>query len=115
MKKTPEPPKGDLLDTDIKLDESADELVVTRKQDVSTILKRNRELQWHPDYDGYTPSRNMQHAASIPMILIEKWKNEEGIDAFNPDHWPRIVRKLNDPAYKYLRTGGGKLKATKAR
>jgi hypothetical protein len=43
------------------------------------------------------------------MIIIEKWKVEEGIDVFNPDHINRVRAKLNSNEYKYLRTSSGRI------
>lgn len=81
---------------------------VKSTQDVEPILKRNREYQ--ASKNGYTPSRDLKWVASIPLIIAEKWKKEEGIDIFNKNHREAIRKKLNDPEYSYLRTGGGKLK-----
>jgi hypothetical protein len=76
-------------------------------QDVEPILENNKALQGLND--GYTPSKEFRRAASIPNVIIEKWRIEEGIDFFNPDHWPAIKRKLNDPDYLWLRTAPGRL------
>lgn len=43
-------------------------------------------------------------AASIPLSLWLKWKNEEGWDAFDPNYSDKLKQKLNDPDYAYLRT-----------
>jgi len=82
-------------------------ITIVRSQDVAPILDRNKALAaWN---DGYSPSRELRRAASIPLIVAEKWRNEEGIDVFNPDHWPAVKRKLNSSDYAYLRTAPGKL------
>jgi len=90
-------------------DASEDRMVMRYSQDMSPIFDRNRELQWSTEWDGYTPSRDLKMVASIPMIVVQKWLTEEGVNVFNSDHWPIIKRKLNDPAYRYLRTGGGRV------
>jgi hypothetical protein len=51
----------------------------------------------------------MWRAASIPNIIVEKWKKEEGIDIFNNDDWPKIKAKLNSEEFKFLRTSPGKI------
>ena len=76
-------------------------------QDHEPILDQNKAMATHND--GYTPSRDMRRVASIPLILWLKWKNEEGWDAFNPHHSDRLMRKLNDPDYAFLRTAPGNL------
>lgn len=78
--------------------------VVGREQDVEAILEANKALQGSDTYtrDGFKES--WWHYATIPNVLIEKWKIEEGIDVFNKDHSRRVFQKLNDPAYRFLKT-----------
>jgi hypothetical protein len=59
--------------------------------------------------DSYNKRRDMKHVACVPLSIINKWRLEEGIDIFNDDHWPRVKEKLNDPDWKFLRTGSGNL------
>jgi hypothetical protein len=82
-------------------------LIIERAQDCAPILDRNKTLA--NDGDGFSASRAMRRVASIPLVLIEKWANEEGIDFFNPDHADAIKRKLNDPDYLWLRTAPGRV------
>lgn len=81
--------------------------IIHSTQEVAPILEWNKAAQTHND--GYTPSREMRRVASIPMALISKWLHEEGWDAFNPAHHDKLMRKLNDPEYRYLRTAEGRL------
>ncbi|HWA60863.1 MAG TPA: hypothetical protein VG939_05785 [Caulobacteraceae bacterium] len=76
-------------------------------QDVEAILDRNKAMATHND--GYAPSRELRRVASIPLVLILKWKNEEGWNAFDPACAERLRRKLNDPEYQFLRTAPGRL------
>ena len=71
------------------------------------IIERNKAMRTHND--GYTPSRELRRVAVIPFILIEKWKNEEGWDALNPEHSDKLVQKLNDPDWAYLRSADGQI------
>lgn len=82
-------------------------LIVHRKADVEANLEANKAL--YTLNDGYTPSREMRRAASIPMAIIEKWRNEHGIDVFNPDHIGAVRRLLNSNEYAFLRTAPGRL------
>ena len=81
--------------------------VLETAQDVAPILDRNRALA--TDGDGYTPGREMRRAASIPLVVAEKWRNELGVDLLDPDHWPAVKRLLNDPDWRWLRTAPGRL------
>lgn len=77
-------------------------------QDVAPILERNKAMQAHND--GYSPSRELRRVAFIPNILRLKWLNEEGWDAYRPDlYGERLVAKLNDPEWRFLRTAPGRI------
>ncbi len=77
-------------------------------QDVAPILERNRALQ-NADDRGWSPARDLRRAATIPDIIVLKWRKDYGIDVFNRDHWPAVKRLLNDPEWRYLRTAPGRL------
>ena len=42
-------------------------------------------------------------------VLINKWLQEEGWNALDPEHSDRLMRKLNSSEYAYLRTADGQL------
>lgn len=91
-----------------RLEEDSDgSLIVHRLADVEPLLELNKALA--TSGDGYTPSRDLRRAASIPLAIIEKWRNEHGIDVFNPDHMPAVRRLLNSNEYAFLRTAPGRL------
>jgi len=75
--------------------------------DVSAILERNKAMANHND--GYSPSREMRRAASIPLSIVFKWLNEEGWFALDPRNWDRLSKKLDDPDWRWLRTAPGHL------
>lgn len=82
-------------------------LTVIRLSDVEENLEQNKRL--YTLNDGYAPSRELRRAASIPMSVIEKWKNELGIDVFDPNHREAVRKLLNSSEYLYLRTAPGRL------
>ena len=79
-------------------------IVGSEVQDLSPILEMNKALQKNEDYSKQGIKDSWWHYATIPMIVIEKWKNELGIDVFNKDHAKRVKKLLNDPEYRYLKT-----------
>jgi hypothetical protein len=87
-------------------DPLTDETVLESVQDVAPIVERNKALQ-NADDKGWSPSRELRRAATIPDIVILKWRNELGVDVLNPDHWPAVKRLLNDPEWRHLRTAPG--------
>lgn len=82
---------------------------IERVQDVQPILDRNKALANDSSYKQQGMKDSFLHAAHIPMIIIEKWLLEEGIDVFNAEHYPKVRAKLNSSEYQYLRTTTGKL------
>ncbi len=80
-----------------------DMTIVAREQDVEGILDLNKHLRNDTGYSQKGMKNDWWHYATIPNILIEKWKAEEGIDVFNKDHKKKLFQKLNSPEYKYLR------------
>ena len=86
---------------------------VLRTQDVSAILDKNKEDQNDSSFNnGYTPSRDMKHVARIPLIVLEQWAKEAGIEKrkiYGKEMNEIIRRKLNDPDNKFLRTGLGEV------
>lgn len=84
-------------------------MITCATQDTTPVLELNKAMATHND--GYTPSREMRRVASIPLILIYKWRQEEGWDAFDPQHADKLAQKLNDPDYAYLRTAPGRVRA----
>lgn len=80
-------------------------------QDVAPMLEWNKAAANHND--GYTASRDIRRAASIPYAIGIKWLNEEGwwfMDAgHDPDVARKLMQKLNSSDYAYLRTAGGRL------
>ena len=83
-------------------------LLIHSVQDVAPVLERNKALQ--TANDGYSPSRELRRVAFIPNILRLKWLNEEGWDAYRPDlYGEKLVAKLNDPEWLFLRTAPGRV------
>ena len=47
--------------------------------------------------------------ARIPLMVIAKWRNELGVDYWNPDHQDKVDALLNDADWRWLRTDEGRL------
>lgn len=78
---------------------------ILSQQNSSPILENNKAMATHND--GYSPSREMRRVASIPFTVIQKWLQEEGWDAFDPNNAHKLAAKLNSNEYEYLRTAPG--------
>ena len=85
---------------------NGDECAIQTTADVQPILDMNKYLA--NDGDGYSPSRELRRIASVPLIVIEKWRNELGVDVFNKDHARKVRQLLNDADWRFLRTSPGR-------
>ena len=63
-------------------------------QRTARLLDLNQEAQNH--CDPYNAARDVRMVARIPLIIIAKWRNELGVDYWNPDHQDKVDRLLND-------------------
>ena len=73
-------------------------------QVVEPLLDLNREAASH--CDPYNAARDVRMVARIPLVVIAKWRNELGVDYWNPDHQDKIDALLDDPEWRWLRTDG---------
>lgn len=71
----------------------------------NAILERNKQFDSYTD--GYTPSRDLQHVASIPMSVIALWIQRYGVDPTARGNETLLMRLLNDPEWREVRTGPG--------
>jgi hypothetical protein len=71
-------------------------------QQAAPILDLNKEAANH--CNPYNAERDVRMVARIPLIVIAKWRNELGVDYWNPDHQAKVDRLLADPEWKWLRT-----------
>ena len=82
----------------------SDLTIISRLQDVEGILELNKAMAKDTDYTKQGFKDGWWHYASIPNVLIEKWKTEHNIDVYKKEDWPAVFKKLNDPEYRYLKT-----------
>ncbi len=74
-------------------------------QHAAPILDLNKEAQNH--CNPYNAAHDVRMVARIPLIIIAKWRNELGVDYWNPDHQAKVDALLNDPEWRWLRTDWG--------
>lgn len=96
---------GNVMTTYIH-DEASDLLVIKTSADVEANIEANKR-----EYNDNLHSRfgDMKRVASIPVVVMEKWIAEDGINYMAPEHKDALRRKLNDPDNRFMRTMPGKL------
>lgn len=92
------------LTTYFEYDAVSDTTKVGAEQDCSLLLEANKILQNDESYTKKGIKDSWWHYASYPAIIIEKWKNEYGVDVFNKDHQKKVLELTNRPEYRYLKT-----------
>jgi len=89
-------------------DEGEETTTVSVAQDVEPILDANKAAQTLND--GYSPDRTLKRIASIPLVTVQQWMKDDGVNFLAlPKHEKQkyLRRKLNDPDYRWLRTSQG--------
>ena len=79
-------------------------LTIENVQDVEPILEDNIA---EANDNGFRPfAPNMRKVASIPMIFVQKWR-DEGLDLarlHEPEMWRLFQAKINSPDYRKFKT-----------
>lgn len=83
------------------------QLYVNAVGDVYAMLEANKAM--FNENAGWSWSRCMRRAASVPSVLRLKWLWEEGWDAWKAEHQEMLDKKLNDPDWRHLRTAPGRI------
>ena len=79
-----------------------DQVLVAYDQDravTDAIVDANKTAQ----AESFDRRSDFWHAAHIPVGVMYEWKVRHGVDAWDPNHRPGVMRLLNDPDYRYLR------------
>ena len=92
------------IQTQFNYDHDKDNVVLKNTQDVQPILEMNKKEMAGDSPYGAQNNPNMRKVASIPLVIIEKWQRELGIDIMDKNDMPKIKKLLNDPEYRWLRT-----------
>ncbi len=100
-----EMPKWRKLDEDVDKvewftvdDDTGEEVIRTDWKHTDKVLEANKAIQSKEVGRG----KDMHHVARIPPSIIMKWM-EEGINIYDKNHGPAVMRKLDDPEYRHLR------------
>ena len=81
------------------LERDADGFSLREEHDVTPVIEANKIAL----NDGFDRSRDMWHAARVPIGIMFEWKEKFGIEFWNPNHKAGVMRLLNSNEYRYLR------------
>ena len=74
------------------------------------IIENNKRLR--AEDKGYSSSRELRRVASIPLVVIERWMQEDGVNFLalgKQDKSAYLRKKLNDPDNRAWRNSDGAL------
>ena len=83
-----------------------DSLTVKRSADIEANVESNKREYIDNQHSKFG---DLKRVASIPVVVMEKWIAEDGINYMAPEHKDALRRKLNDPDNRFMRTMPGKL------
>lgn len=87
---------------------SDDELTVQRIADVEPVIDWNKAYQ-NDNPSGMGPTREWKHVARIPVTVVFEWIQRYGVDPTQKENRQLLMRLLNDPEWRYLRAGLGRV------
>lgn len=85
------------------IDGEGDDFHIRQTQDVQCFIDHNKRLQ-NTGKDYWKAGGDWRHEATIPLGVQYEWLSRYGIEVWNPEHKDAVVKKLNDPEWKYLKT-----------
>lgn len=89
-----------------RIHQEGDTTVFESVQDCTPIAEHTRALH----KEGFHGSKDMKHAASLPMVLVERYCNDRGIDFAEWMRDPTHIRTmLSDPALAAFRVWEGRV------
>lgn len=77
-------------------------------QDCDPYLDRNKRLANDETRSKKGIKDGWWHVASIPNAIIHRWLSE-GINVYRREHQKAVMKKLQDPEWRYLKTTSGRL------
>jgi hypothetical protein len=85
-------------------DDATKTMSIKHTHEVGDVLEQNKRRA-NASVDTRFGNEMLHSFAEIPLGVVETWL-KEGIDLFSedPDMQKKVMRKLHDPEYRYLRT-----------
>jgi hypothetical protein len=85
-----------------KIKEEDNKVVISRVQDVQSILDYNKEKQ----IAGTVAGSEMRHVGQIPFVVVEKWMSESGLKLGSKEFAEYVKKKLLSGDYAKLLVHG---------
>jgi len=76
---------------------------IEHTQDVNGIIEHNKRQLIESDHKKQMQKDWIKYA-SIPDVIVLKWKNELGVDVTKREHRKKMFQLINSPEYRFLKT-----------
>ena len=73
----------------------SERMIIRRTVDVEPVINEVAEFK-NSTVNGFSKSRNYRKIGSLPLIIIEKWLTEKGIDLMAPGNEKYVKQALNE-------------------
>src|SRR5687768_8650815 len=82
-----------------------DSLTIKHEQDCTNIIEYNKRLVIAADHTQQIKNDWIKYA-SVPNVVIEKWRREYGINFFtrDPDHCKKVMMMINSSDWSGVKT-----------
>lgn len=86
-----------------KFNDAEDSFTLVHQQDVEPILEANKSAMLDSDAHRRQSKNEWAHYASVPNIVQLIWLQQYGVNFNDKNHWPKVMKLLNDPEWRYLK------------
>lgn len=98
------------METLFHYDDRTDNVILEyRQHNLPQIIDRAKKLKSNTRRQSRQKKEGMMHVGTIPNWLAMKWLVEEGWDCFDKENIKRVLKKLESPEYKWLKTFDGRI------
>jgi hypothetical protein len=73
----------------------SERMIIRRTEDVEPVIEDVLDFKNNTD-NGFSKSRNYRKIGSLPLIVIDQWLREKGIDLMKPENIRYVKQALNE-------------------
>lgn len=74
---------------------------------IDALMDGNKDMANDSDFTRRGIKKDWWKYATVPNIIIMKWRNELGVDFFDKNDRKKVFQLLNHPDYRHLKTTRG--------
>lgn len=87
-------------------DHATERMVITHHEDIRRSLKKAADLRADKEHSKNGIKNEFWHFAHVPAIIQMKMKEEDGVNFWDKNDWPRVYKLLNTKYAAFKTTDG---------